>query len=282
MNVTSLAENLFFTTVRIDTVTSEGNGSGTGFLFSHKFRDKEYPFVVTNKHVTRGAHKGGITFIRRDGEQPKLGSSFRVDIDNFDASWFGHPDPDIDITVIPLVPLTNFMTSKDIEIFYRTVSTINIPTPEQEAELDALEDVVFVGYPNGIWDSKNYTPIIRKGTTATPLSIDYAGRKQFLIDASVFGGSSGSPVFIYQSGMYATKNGPACAGTKFYFIGVVAAVYYKTSANEIVSLPIPTTRKSIAVDTEMIDLGIVFKASTVVEAIESAVEKLEAQSGPRD
>jgi hypothetical protein len=36
----------------------------------------------------------------------------------------------------------------------------------------------------------------RRGMTATPPQLDYCGRPTFLIDASVFGGSSGSPVFL--------------------------------------------------------------------------------------
>lgn len=62
-------------------------------------------------------------------------------------------------------------------------------------------------------------------------------------------------------------------GTKFFFVGVVAAVYFKTAANDIVSLPIPTRTKDVAIDKEMIDLGIVFKAETVIEAIETFIAK---------
>jgi hypothetical protein len=277
MEVTSLAENLFFTTVRIDTLTKDGGtGSGTGFLFTHKYKDQDFPFVVTNKHVIAGALKGGITFIRGDANKPKLGESFRIDFDSFETHWHGHPDADTDITVTPLVPLVNFMKNQGVDVFFRSITTENIPNAEQEKTLDAIEEIVFVGYPNGIWDSKNFTPIARKGTTATPLIIDYEGKNKFLIDASVFGGSSGSPVFIYQSGVYATKNGPATAGTKFFFIGVVAAVYFKTATNDIISLPIPTHTKDVAIDKEMIDLGIVFKAKTVLEAIEAAIGKLGA------
>lgn len=275
MEVTSLAENLFFTTVRVDTVSNGGEtGAGTGFIFQHKYKEQEYPFIVTNKHVVADAIKGGITFICGNKDKPTLGTSFRVDFDNFEAHWHGHPDKETDITVIPLIPLVEHMKKQGVDVFFRSISSLNIPNPEQEKQLDAIEEVVFVGYPNGIWDSKNFTPIARKGTTATPFALNYGGEKKFLIDASVFGGSSGSPVFVYQSGVYATKNGPATAGTKFFFIGVVAAVYFKTATNDIVSLPIPTHAKNVAIDKEMIDLGIVFKASTVVEAIESALVKL--------
>ena len=48
MNVNSIAEQLFFTTVRIDTITQTGaQGSGTGFFFAHKRGEQDFPFVVT-------------------------------------------------------------------------------------------------------------------------------------------------------------------------------------------------------------------------------------------
>jgi len=277
VDVTSIADQLFFATVRIDTADAKGQkGSGTGFLFAHTRDGKEYPFVVTNKHVAKDADKGGITFIKRRGDKPSLGDAFRIDFDNFETVWHGHPDPEVDITVTPLVPLVKFMEGRGVEVFYRLVASTNIPTEDQLKELDAIEDVVFVGYPNGIWDQKNYIPIARTGTTATPLSIDYEGQKKFLIDASVFGGSSGSPVFIYKSGAFATKGGPTKIGTLFYFVGVVAAVYFKTAAHDIISLPIPTNMRNVALDKEMLDLGIVFKGSTVVEAVEAAIIKFGA------
>lgn len=229
---------------------------------------------MTNKHVVGGADGGGITFLKRDGDGPILGDAFRVEFDNFESHWYGHPDSRVDIAVTPLVPLVNFIKKEGADVFYKTISTEHVPTDAQMRELDAFEQVVFVGYPNGIWDGKNYLPIMRKGTTATPLYVDYEGESKFLIDASVFGGSSGSPVFVYQSGTYGTKSGTAMVGTKFHFVGVVASVYFKTDAHEIVSLPIPTNMRDFAIDKEMIDLGVVFKSQAVVEAVENALDKL--------
>ncbi|MFT3756084.1 MAG: hypothetical protein QM769_09065 [Pseudoxanthomonas sp.] len=71
-----------------------------------------------------------------------------------------------------------------------------IPTPQQVTKLDAAESVTFISYPNGVWDSKNLLPVARRGTTASPIEVDFEGTPRFLIDASVFGGSSGSPAFI--------------------------------------------------------------------------------------
>lgn len=276
MEVKSTAEQLFFTTVRIDTLDRSGNpGSGTGFIFVHSYKQNNYPFIVTNKHVIEDAVKGGLTFIKKDGEDAKLGDAFRLEIDNFSNIWRGHNDADVDIAVAALAPLEQHIKGLGVDIFYRNISTELIPNDEAMGEIDALEDVVFIGYPNGIWDSKNYIPIMRKGTTATPIQIDFEGKRIFLIDASVFGGSSGSPVFIYNSGTYATKNGPAKVGTRIHFIGVVAAVYHRNEINEIVIVPIPTDDKQVAVGKEMIDLGVVHKASTVPEAIEQYVDEEE-------
>ena len=61
MQVTTIAEQLFFTTVRIDTVAANGAaGSGTGFLFLHKVGEQGFPFVVTNKHVVNGMKAGAL------------------------------------------------------------------------------------------------------------------------------------------------------------------------------------------------------------------------------
>ena len=277
MEANSPAEQLFFTTVRIDTIDASGNaGSGTGFIVAHRYKDNNYPFVVTNKHVVNGMKKGGITFLKKDGEKPKLGDAFRIENDDFENLWFGHEDDEIDIAICPLAPLEKHINSLDVEIFYKNIGSDLIPSEEDIQKLDALEDIVFIGYPNGIWDSHNYIPVMRKGTTATPLMVDFENQQKFLIDASVFGGSSGSPVFIYNTGTYATKGGATQVGTRLHFVGVVAAVYHRNELNEIVTIPIPTGNKEVAVGKEMIDLGIVFKAKTVIETIEQFVDKNES------
>jgi S1-C subfamily serine protease len=58
MQVESLAEQLFFTTVRIETENSSGRGSGTGFIYSYEWDAKTALFIVTNKHVVKDARIG--------------------------------------------------------------------------------------------------------------------------------------------------------------------------------------------------------------------------------
>ena len=271
MQVDSIAEQLFFTTLRIDTLDAAGNaGSGTGFFFSHKRGDQNYPFIVTNKHVVQGMSAGRLTLLKRDGDKPLIGQGFSLDISDWSTAWYGHPDPNVDIAVMPFAPLeTQIKDKAGVDVFYRVVSTDSIPSAEQAANLDAIEHVTFIGYPNGIWDSKNLLPVARRGTTASPLQVDFENTPRFLIDASVFGGSSGSPVFIFNQGMFTDKAGGTAIGSRILFIGVVAAVFFRTQLNEIVAVPIPTLNQPMARQQEMIDLGIVFKARTVVEVIES-------------
>lgn len=280
MQPKTIAEQLFFTTVRIDTVAADGtHGSGTGFFFSHKVGEGEFRCVVTNKHVVMGMREGVLSFLKRHDTQPTLGDGFRLQVSDWEQSWFGHPSPDIDIAICPLVPLeTQIKQQHNVEFFYRSVSSDIIPTPQQVAELDALEPLTFIGYPNGIWDSKNLLPVARRGTTASPIEVDFEGTPRFLIDASVFGGSSGSPVFILNQGAYTTKDGGMVVGSRFYFVGVIAAVFFRTHLNEIISVPIPTQVKPMAQQQEMIDLGIVFKARTVVDTIEAFLKAMQIQT----
>lgn len=270
MKVQSLAENLLYTTIRIDTKSADGQaGSGTGFIYVHKVGDDHIPVIVSNKHVVEGFPNGSMTFTVRDGEHPKQGHGFRLDIGDFSDSWVGHPDPSVDVAVLPLVPLEEHLKQIGVDIFYRAVTPDIVPTAQQVEELDAFEQLVFIGYPNGIWDKRNLLPIMRTGTTATPLSIDFEGQPKFLMDASVFPGSSGSPVFLYNPGMYYSKNGNTTVGTRLMFVGVVAAVFFRNDIHDIVSIPIPTNnKKAVALSKEMIDLGIVYKSHTVNEAIE--------------
>lgn len=271
MQPKTVAEQLFFTTVRVDTISVSGaQGSGTAFFFSHKVGDQEYPFIVTNKHVVMGMQEGALSFLQRKDTFPTLGNGFRLRIDDWDQAWFGHPSPDIDIAICPFAPLeAHIKTQHGVDLFYRYVTNEMIPTLTQVAELDALEAVTFIGYPNGVWDSKNLLPIARRGTTASPIEVDFEGTPRFLVDASVFGGSSGSPVFILNHGSWATKDGGLVVGSRFHFVGVIAAVFFRTHLNQIVPVQIPTQVQPMAQQQEMIDLGIVFKARTVVETVEA-------------
>lgn len=274
MQVQTISEQLFFTTARIDTVTNNGAaGSGTGFFFTHRVGALECPFIVTNKHVVTNMREGSLTFLLRKGDLPTLGNGHRVTIQDWPKAWFGHPAPDVDIAICPLAGIvTQLKQQHGLDVFFRSVDRSIIPSEQQMAELDAVEEITFVGYPNGVWDSKNLLPVVRRGTTATPMEVDFENTPRFIIDASVFGGSSGSPVFVFNQGTYTVKNMGTHVGSRLYFVGVIAAVFFRTQLNQIVAVPIPTQVQPMSQHQEMIDLGIVFKARTVVETVEAFLQ----------
>ncbi|MCQ8180455.1 serine protease [Methylomonas sp. SURF-1] len=276
MKPTSAAKQLFFNTVKIDTKTAAGgSGTGTGFSFVYSENGEHYPFIVTNKHVVSNAVETGITFITKKDGKPQLGNGFRLVIDRSLDLWHGHPDEDIDVTVIPLAPLENSLKELGQEVFIQPVSEEIIASHDDLKGLDALEEITFIGYPNGLWDSKNLTPIMRKGYTATPIELDFQGRPIFLIDASVFPGSSGSPVFVFNQGSY-VKDGNINLGSRLIFVGIVAEVFVKQDLNDLLEISVPVANKKlVTISNQMIDIGVVFKSTTVIETIKSCINKYE-------
>lgn len=266
----SPSEQILFTTVRIETSSPQGDGTGTAFAFIRERDGEKYPFLVTNKHVIEGARTGVLTFTRStDEREPIIGSAQRLQIQNFEDLWHSHNDPDIDVAVAPLAPLAEEMNRRSgIIPFIPPIEDSIIPEGDILSELDALEEVTFIGYPNGIWDNSNFLPVTRRGVTATPITMDFQGKQQFLIDASVFPGSSGSPVLILDIGMHTSKFGQTKVASRVLFLGVISSVFYKKEYNEIERIQKPVEDTQVAVSEQMIDLGIVFKATTVVDTIE--------------
>ena len=270
MEVSSIAEQLYFTSVRVETVDASGNkGIATSFIFNYKSENKQYPFLVTNKHVISGTDKGRLTFIQARHGKPLLGTGFRLDIEHFEEIWHGHHSVNIDVAVTPFAPLVDHIKKAGTNIYFRTIGKELVPSEDDLKHVDAIEEVVFIGYPIGIWDTKNLLPVVRNGITASPITIDFRGEPQFLVDASIFPGSSGSPVFLYNPGIYADKSGGTVVGTRLYFLGVIASVFFQEDVNEIRIRSIPTLDVPVAVSRQMIDLGVVFKASVIIEVIEA-------------
>ena len=196
MDINSPTKRLLFNTVRVDTELDDGSrGSGTAFIVNHRHANKSTAFVVTNRHLVEGVRRGGLVFTVGQKGQPLIGQRFQLDIDEFPQAWFLHPDPSIDLAVIPLAPLEQAANERGVDIYYQLIDTSLVPEATDELAFDALEEVLFVGYPSGVWDQVNLTPILRRGTIVIPPQINFEGRREFLIDAADYSGSSGSPVF---------------------------------------------------------------------------------------
>lgn len=263
MIINTLMKQLLFCTVRIETEGPAGQGSGTGFIYNQQGKDVGLPLLVTNKHVVKDATRARVRFTRLNasGDGPDLNST-PVEVVYQGVQWTGHPDPDIDIAILPLAQTFAVLQMQNHQIFFKSVGPELCPSKSVLEDFDAVEPVTFIGYPSGLYDSAHNTPIVRQGSTATPIELDYEGKPVFLVDASVFPGSSGSPVFIAQEGSYRSKVG-LVVGSRLYFLGVIAAVHQQATIGQIVQV---TTQA--VVTPQMIDLGIVFKWSTIDETLD--------------
>lgn len=195
-----ISDFISYSTIRIKCINSKGQElTGTGFFFNFCKEGKTVcPAIITNKHVIEDAVASTLVFSLADNLGNLIDAvHHEVNIIDFQKPWKFHPNPKIDLCAMPIASIIKILVSKGINPFYRALDNSLIPNEDQKKEFQTMEDIVMVGYPNGIWDALNNQPIFRKGITATHPNKDYMGNKEFLIDAACFPGSSGSPVFIY-------------------------------------------------------------------------------------
>ncbi|MBK3563202.1 MULTISPECIES: trypsin-like peptidase domain-containing protein [unclassified Streptomyces] len=262
MNVDTPGRQLLFSTVRITNVLKNGvPTTGTGFLLfvDVEGQDAYAPVLITNKHVVADSGHLIAHFIKRKtGEdQPELGQG--VDVALTPDGWIGHPDPDTDVAVVPLGPLFQQHGS---QLFTRALPMALLATEVKNLYTDAIEEITFIGYPDGRHDPKHLTPIVRRGITATPLDLDMGGAPTFLIDGSVFGGSSGSPVFLFNEGTYRIAEGLQI-GTRIALVGIIARTWVRGDA-----LPIEVSAPHVKIAKEL-NLGVAFNSRAIKETVEA-------------
>ena len=259
-------KELLFTTVHIRVETAAVVGTGTGFIYNAARGDDATPVLITNKHVIAGATKGVIRLMGRSGDEPDLGNPIEVAYDDFPALWVGHPSSDVDVAAMFLGPTLNKATSAGRPPFFKMAGPGLCPSDEVLRQLDAVETVTFIGYPAGLYDQVNHTPIVRQGTTATPIELNWNGTPTFLIDGSVFPGSSGSPVFLLQQGIIRAGTSLSIGGApRLFLLGIVAEVMIQKDTGQIVV----AAQKPQVQFNQMIDLGIVYKWTAIEETVDA-------------
>ena len=258
----SVQEQLLFTTLRIECLdtTDKICSIGTGFLLSRPVGENIFKlYFVSNKHVLCSAESINITFTTKSSGNPNVGQKIKLPIKDVKNSVVGHPNPKVDVAVLDCTGIFNLLHDK---LYYKYVS-YEMLADFTETELTVAENVYFVGYPDNRYDATNNLPLIRTGLIASHPKYDYNGDPVFIIDAQVFPGSSGSPVYIdltYEN----FKNGQIVLGDrKIKLLGIVAQTMIRN--NQLQAVPTATS----FVTQEVLGLGIVFKATTIKELIDS-------------
>lgn len=224
-------------TTRIDSTNADGKVScGTGFFLNiHQDNDSSTPILITNKHVVKDTVQWRIRINQDRSANPLL--SPYVTVDRREA-WVMHPEPDVDLCAIPMRGILDELTQSGIPIAFEALSKDVMPNADELNGFTSLEDVIVIGYPNKIWDSLNNKPIVRKGITATSVHVNYEGKNEFLIDTAIYPGSSGSPVFVVNIGIFSDGEEGVSFGDRIALMGVVHSVMNHTASGKVERMPI--------------------------------------------
>ncbi|MFC6663783.1 hypothetical protein [Deinococcus multiflagellatus] len=223
------------------------------------------PLLITNKHVVHGAQRLELRFHLSEARKP-IGLTHTVIAEPF--SWVDHPDPNVDLCAILLWPYIQAVHAQGLTAYYVGVRRGNLPSAADIADLTAVESVTMVGYPIGLADNVNNFPIVRRGITANHPAVDFNGTPEGVVDMACFPGSSGSPIFVLNDGVYQNKNGGTVVGNRFFLLGVLYGGPVMKADGQIEVRTIPTAQVPVAVTQMMIHLGYYVKAREVLALVE--------------
>ena len=250
-------EQIFFLTVRIvATDGTTGKGSlGTSFIVVHpiqQLQERMVVVLVTCRHVLLGG-SGRVTLIFNRREEigslnANLGQKIQLGPASYNEAYYAHDDPEVDLAAVNL----SSVIDNNPLIYFRSLCESDWADFNNE-KLIPTKDVIFIGYPEGWIDQRNNLPIARIGKIASHPRVDFNGKPEFLIDAQVFKGSSGSPVFVLLENVYR-------------FCGVVG----RSASREIPVKTFGAPTKQVVED--FIGLGVVYKPEAVLDLVKKVAD----------
>lgn len=261
MKPISISERMMFNTVRL---VASDRSSGTGYFYNFVIDNKIVPVIITNKHVVNYNSNETMTFYLhlRNGEN-ESNESYQVTLT---LNWIFHSKKDLCFCFVnPVFEFVKKQTGKDV--FYIAIDETILSSQKMLEELSALEELVMVGYPIGLWDKNNNFPIFRKGYTASHPAIDFNESGIGLVDMACFPGSSGSPIYILNEGGYKDKVGNLNWGqSRIIFIGTLFSGPIYDATGKLVVTDIPTSNQVVESHTGiMVNLGYYIKSSEILE-----------------
>lgn len=242
---------------------------GTGFFYGFPSSatttgapDTLFPVLVTNKHVLNGCTRAQIVLTVAPVSVPKnaFGRPEGATIEAFDIpinsdTRIDHPSANVDLCGLLVGPLFNALQAQGRAAHHFLLTHSMRLDTETRALMRTVESITMVGYPSGLWDETNNAPIIRRGITATHPLIPYRGLPEFVIDAACFPGSSGSPIFVYEDGMYRSGPSSMSPGTRLALIGILWGGPQYSAEGVLHSEPIPHSANGTLLTNVPMNLG---------------------------
>lgn len=189
---------LFFTVAQVRCCCKDGViNKATGFFWEDDERCELY--FITNRHVVIDENEGYYPdkirlTLHRNPQKPNDNPQYTISLynENDEHVWLEHPrnqevkrqEKMIDVVAIKL-DKSQIWSKYYIESF---------KFHNYVCRLSNWDDLAVIGYPDGIYDTKNNYPIIRRATLASAPSVPFEKEPKILIDAKLHPGTSGSPV----------------------------------------------------------------------------------------
>lgn len=255
----TLAEQLMYSTVLIET----DSGRGTGFFFQFSYDTGNVPIIITNKHVINYKNYEKVKFklhvLKNDGNITE-----NIVFEDT-VYWNFHYNKDLCFCYAAPI-IQKIERESHVNLFFINIPEEVIYDDEKLKQLDAIEEVIMVGYPIGISDIKNNYPVFRRGITASHPASSFNEEGISIVDMACFPGSSGSPIFMLNQGNYKDKSGNLYIGSsRFVFLGILYAGPIFNAQGNLEIIEIPTKHISNINVPIMVNLGYYVKAQEVYE-----------------
>ena len=236
--MSSAPETMFKSTVLVNVyehLEDKEHTFGTGFFFRfNNINGKNVIAIVTNKHVVeKGVH---YTFFFR----PVNASGIKqIVVRDAKDGWIYHDT--YDLAVMPIAYLLDHAdpVKESTGLSASCIEEALIPNAEDVKHLSYIEEIMMMGYPDYIIDGVNNLPIARRGITAIPYKYNFDNKSLFLADIASYGGSSGSPVFLYNHQPCIEDNNFYINKERFFLLGIMTGGYnHKIRiADDIIKIP---------------------------------------------
>ena len=225
--------------LRVLYLTEHGPAEADGTCFFVFYEDKRggenfgFGYLVTNRHMAQPGIEDGKhyqvmqTTLRlnlRTGAQESEEAA--LPIDGQHLHWVFPADDSVDLAVLPILP---DQATVDYTLIPASLFATH-PLVDEQGIAEG-ERILFAGYFYQFPGQKKFQPIVREGILAMmpDEKLDTTLRKPgrlYLGDVHVFGGNSGSPLFLNLGGF---RNGTISAGDRYMLLGIVSGFYHEDS-----------------------------------------------------
>ncbi len=193
---------------------------GTGVLCQLPDTSVKTPLLLTAKHVFIDKQKRWepaaiqirFAWFADRSVSEYLGITVNLRTAKGSPLWFEHPDTSVDLAAIPLM-IPKADAGRD------SVAPVRIEHFADENRAYEGASILLLGYPGAVGLNYWTRPVVRHGVVAfvDPYHFD---RRPILVDAMIYPGNSGGPVFTVPTGM--ARNGSFAVGGLGAFLGIVS------------------------------------------------------------